>query len=192
MNRRRAMSKARRVLTTERLQLEPIALAHARGLWNAVDASLDELRPWMAWTADASEAANNEFVAGAHQGWGTSSWVFTIIYAGAPAGTIGIDRHQPLLHSAEIGYWLRSDLAGRGLMTEAGRATVDFAFGELEIHRLELQAGVDNVASIRVAEKLGFRRAGLLRHGSRNAYDYYDVFVFDLLATDIRPVERAR
>jgi ribosomal-protein-serine acetyltransferase len=158
-------------------------------LWSAVEASLDELRDWMAWTADASEKANNDFVAFARQQWGAGTWVFTILHDDDPAGTVGIDRHQPMMNSAEIGYWIRSDLAGKGLMTEAARAVVGFAFDELQLHRLELHAGVANAASIRVAEKLGFKRAGVLRHGSRNAWDYYDVIVFDLLATDRRPVE---
>jgi ribosomal-protein-serine acetyltransferase len=181
------MTPQRPILTTPRLRLEPMDLAHARGLWRAVEASLEELRPWMAWTANPSRRNTNDFVAFAHDQWGAGTWVFTIMHDDEPVGTIGIDRHQPMFSSAEVGYWLRSDLAGMGLMTEAAAAAVDFAFDVLELHRLELHAGVDNHASKRVAEKVGFRRAGLLRDGSKNAWDFYDVYVYDLLSTDRRP-----
>ena len=126
----------------------------------------------------------------AHERWGDGEWVYAIILSGEPVGTIGVDRYQPMFASAEIGYWLRSDLSGRGLMTEAAAALLEHSFAELEIHRLELRAGVENHGSLRIAEKLGFRRGGILRHASRNARAYYDVYVFDLLATDERTAVR--
>jgi ribosomal-protein-serine acetyltransferase len=118
--------------------------------------------------------------------------VYVIILNGEPAGTVGLDHLQPLISSVDIGYWLRTDLNGRGLMTEAAAAVVEYAFEELAIHRIELRAGVENYGSLRVAEKLGFRRGGELRHGAKNVRDYYDVYVFDLLATDERTAVRRR
>jgi ribosomal-protein-serine acetyltransferase len=169
--------------------LEPIEPRHADGLWRAKIASLKELGRWMAW-ADQRRAAQDEFVRAAYDRWGEGEWVYVVSFKGEPAGTVGLDRLQPLISSADIGYWLRSDLTGRGLTTEAAAAVVEYAFGELAIHRLELRAGIGNNGSIRVAEKLGFRRGGILRHGARNPGDYYDVYVFDLLATDGRTAVR--
>ena len=185
------MIAARPPLLTGRLVLEPIEPRHSQGLWRAKDASFTELRRWMAWAEQAREA-QDDFVRSAHEQWGQGEWVYVISFNGEPAGTVGIDRHQPLISSADIGYWLRTDVTGRGLMTEAAAAVVDWAFHELALHRLELRAGVENYASVRVAEKLGFRRGGILRHGARNPRNYYDVYVFDLLATDERPGARAK
>ena len=64
--------------------------------------------------------------------------------------------------SAELHYWIRTDHAGRGLTTEACRALVAWARDELGLARLTLWAGRDNLASRRVAEKLGFRHVGPL------------------------------
>jgi ribosomal-protein-serine acetyltransferase len=183
------MNDERRPLVTERVVLEPIEPRHADALWRAKEDSLDELRNWMAW-AEQGREAQDDFVRTAHERWGEGEWVYTIIFNGEPAGTIGLDRHQPLIASADVGYWLRIDLTGRGLMTEAGAAVVEYAFAELGIHRLELRAGLENHGSTRVAEKLGFRRGGVLRHGAKNARGYYDVYVFDLLATDERNAVR--
>ena len=72
-------------------------------------------------------------------------------------------------------------------MTEAATAIVTFGFEQLHLHRIELHAGLRNFASIRVAEKLGFQRAGALRDGSRGASGWYDCYVYDLLENDRRP-----
>ena len=179
------MTNERIPLATERLVLEPIEPRHADALWRAKEASLDALRRWMAW-AEQPREAQDEFVRAAHERWGDGEWVFAVTVDALPAGTIGVDRYQPMFSSAEVGYWIRSDLSGRGLMTEAAAAVVEHSFAELEIHRLELRAGIENHGSLRVAEKLGFKRGGILRHASRNVWGYYDVYVFDLLATDER------
>jgi ribosomal-protein-serine acetyltransferase len=176
-------------LVTERLVLEPIEPRHADALWQAKEASLDALRLWMAWGEQPRED-QDEFVRAAHERWGDGEWVYAIIFSDEPVGTIGVDHYQPMFASAEIGYWLRSDLSGRGLMTEAAAAVIEYSFVELGIHRLELRAGVENHGSLRVAEKLGFKRGGILRHASKNAWAYYDVYVFDLLATDARTAVR--
>ena len=177
----------RPVLVTRRLRLEPLAEHHAEGVWRAVEASLSELKQWMGWAGSASREAQTKFVRDAESGWGRDGWIFAIVHRDEVIGTIGIDRYQPLIESAEVGYWLRSDSAGRGFMSEAAGAVVEWAFTTLGLHRLELHAGLDNTASIRIAERLGFSRRGLLRHGAVNAWRHYDVEVFDLLATDERP-----
>jgi RimJ/RimL family protein N-acetyltransferase len=74
--------------------------------------------------------------------------------------TLKTDRYIPRLRqrTSELGYMLRRDCWGRGLATEAARLLLDFAFGELGLHRVFAVVGDDNPASIRVLEKLGLRR----------------------------------
>jgi ribosomal-protein-alanine N-acetyltransferase len=62
--------------------------------------------------------------------------------------------------NAYLGYWMDRDLQGRGYMTEAVRAATTFAFTVLQLHRVQAAIMPRNVASIRVAEKCGFRREG--------------------------------
>ena len=178
----------RRRLTTERLTLVATELSHTTGLTDAILASLDELRPWMAWAASPSLEQTRIFAASAEDGWERNTgWTFTILHGGSPAGTVGIDCYQAMLDQAQIGYWIRSDLAGQGLMKEAARAVVEFAFVDLGLHRLELHASPDNIASVRVAESLGFQREGVARDIAKNAHGFYDCTVFGLLKDDPRP-----
>jgi len=76
--------------------------------------------------------------------------------------TLGNIRHG-VSQSAHIGYWIGERYAGRGLMTEAVRLVARFAFDTLRLHRIEAACIPGNVRSIRVLEKAGFRREGLLR-----------------------------
>lgn len=73
--------------------------------------------------------------------------------------TLKTDRYIPRLRqrTSELGYMLRRDYWGRGIATEASRLLLDFAFGEVGLHRVFAVVGDDNPASIRVLEKLGFR-----------------------------------
>lgn len=175
-------------LTTRRLSLVATDRSLAPGLNRAIRASLDELRPWMAWANDPTPEETRSFTLGAEENWERlSGWNFTILHDGDPAGTVGVDQYQPMLEQAQLGYWLRSDLAGRGYMKEAAKAVVDFAFEDIGLHRLELHASPDNHASVRVAEALGFQREGLARGIAKNADGFYDCLVFGLLATDPRP-----
>lgn len=74
--------------------------------------------------------------------------------------TLKTDRYIPRIRqrTSELGYMLRRDCWGRGITTEAARLLLDFAFGELGLHRVFAVVDEDNPASIRVLEKLGFRR----------------------------------
>ncbi len=137
----------------------------------------------MAWAPSASLANSRAFAEVMSRRWQeVTEWTFTIFHSDEPAGTISLSAYQSLFGLAEIGYWLRSDLAGRGLMTEAARAVADFGFDEIRLHRLELRAAVDNAASIRIAEKLGFTREGLLREASWAERGYLDLYIYGLLA----------
>lgn len=63
---------------------------------------------------------------------------------------------------AEIGYALHPDVGGRGLATEAARATLGLAFATYGFHRVYARIDEENLASVRVAERLGMRREARL------------------------------
>jgi ribosomal-protein-serine acetyltransferase len=174
--------------STERLVLEPIAVGLARELWEAAERSMPELRPWLAWTAAPSLEETESFAARAEAQWASGTgFHFMIVQEADVIGGISIEVHGPLERIGELGYWVRSDRCGQGIATEAAGSLVDFAFKAIGLHRLELRAGVDNRASQRVAEKVGFQREGTLREASRGAEFTYDSYLYGLLATDPRP-----
>jgi RimJ/RimL family protein N-acetyltransferase len=90
--------------------------------------------------------------------------VFGIEIDGAVVGACGI-HPQPDVYarSAELGYWLGTAFQGRGLMTKVVRAVVDFGFTHEWLERIYASVFEWNPASMRVLEKCGFQREGVLR-----------------------------
>lgn len=177
---------ARVEVTTARLRLEPIGPGHTEELWRATEASLPELRRWMFWAGEAAPGSTRAFTEGAVEEWEEGvGYHFAIRDGDGIAGAMGIEVPVPVRRLGELGYWVASSRAGRGYATEAGSAVVAFGFEELRLYRLELRAGVENLASQRVAEKLGFRREGMLRGGCPLPEGAYDGYLYGLLASDL-------
>ena len=107
---------------------------------------------------------------------------FAILDGEAIAGTINlfrIFRHGPA--SGVIGYWIDRVRNGRGLATGAVGEILPYAFGPLDLHRVEAATLVDNVPSQRVLEKNRFERIGLARNYLRINGDWRDFFLFQRL-----------
>lgn len=83
---------------------------------------------------------------------------FVILLGDALIGACGIDPREDRL---ELGYWLGVRYWGHGYATEAVRATIDYAFGDLEQETLQAGARVTNPASRRVLEKCAFQWTGV-------------------------------
>jgi RimJ/RimL family protein N-acetyltransferase len=83
--------------------------------------------------------------------------------AGELLGGVGLGPVVKPHGIANLGYWVRTGAAGRGICTRAVRLLVPLAF-ELGFTRLEVVAACGNTASLRVAEKVGARREGVLRN----------------------------
>jgi RimJ/RimL family protein N-acetyltransferase len=111
---------------------------------------------------------------------------FAITENGAVVGSIGLGVNESL-HNAAIGYWCAVEARGRGLTTRALRLLSRYALDELAVERLELITDPDNVASQRVAEKVGFRREGVLRsHLLHPDGRRRDSVMFSLLPGELR------
>ena len=97
-----------------------------------------------------------QFIASVNKREGEACFVITL--DGAPIGVCSVDLRED---GPELGYWLGVPHWGRGLATEAARALIDHAFGDLEHDTLISGARVNNPASRRVLEKCGFQWTGV-------------------------------
>jgi RimJ/RimL family protein N-acetyltransferase len=102
---------------------------------------------------------------------------------GSILGGAALHHFDPMRDAVEVGYWLFLEARGRGVATRVVRAIADHAFAH-GICRVEAHVRLENVASARVLERLGFQREGVrrrfLRHGDKRA----DATLFALLADD--------
>jgi phosphoribosyl-AMP cyclohydrolase len=176
-------------IITERLRLEPVAAEAASEVYPVVAGSREHIARWMDWAASATEDtvravyAHIEELTAAGQAY--SFLLRPRAGEGEVLGAVDI-RLDPLGGVGEIGFWVRAEAAGQGYAAEAAAAVRDLGFDQLAAHRVELRAGVGNVASWRVAEKIGMRREGVLRASARSAEGDYDCFIYGILRDDPR------
>jgi ribosomal-protein-alanine N-acetyltransferase len=92
-----------------------------------------------------------------------------------------------MTQTGTLGYWMGERHAGHGLMTQAVRALVPFAFSALRLHRLEAACLEHNRVSMRLLERVGFQREGLARGLVCINGRWQDHIVYALLSDDPLP-----
>jgi RimJ/RimL family protein N-acetyltransferase len=183
----RAMAAYR--IKTDRLLVRCYSPEDASKLKEAIDASLDHLRPWMPWAKDEPETLDakverlrrfrGNFDLGNDFAYGVFSPDESVVLGGAGLHP----RVGP--NALEIGYWVRGDHIGKGLATEAAAALVRIGFEVHKVGRVEIHCDPTNVRSAAVPRKLGLildatlRRRALRPDGSER-----DTMIWSLFATE--------
>ena len=86
---------------------------------------------------------------------------FVVTYDGEVVGQLSVaDISRGALWSGQIGYWIAAEYAGRGIMPTAVALAIDYLFGSLNLHRVEICIRPENAPSLRIVEKLGLRYEG--------------------------------
>lgn len=100
-------------------------------------------------------------------------------------GVISIDRIDGR-GQGELGYWLAPAFRGHGYLLEASRAVLEWGFSTEgpELRRIQWHAVIGNVASARVAQRLGFTFEGIQRLGTIGGRGREDAWAAALLSTD--------
>lgn len=91
----------------------------------------------------------------------------------------------------EIGFGVARSYWRKGYGTEIARALVDVAFDQLQLHRVAAQCAPENKVSIRVMQKLGMAREGLLREHYRVGDAYWSTVIYAVLAREYEKIRRA-
>jgi [ribosomal protein S5]-alanine N-acetyltransferase len=113
---------------------------------------------------------------------------FAITLDGRLVGQVMVGNvvREPLL-SAYVGYWCEARVNGRGVTTAAVAMVVDHCFGAVGLHRLEATVRPENIGSLRVLTKLGFREEGLFRRYLDVDGAWRDHLCFALTAEELPP-----
>jgi RimJ/RimL family protein N-acetyltransferase len=154
----------------------------------AVLESLPEVSAWLEWAHDGyrideSAAFIDRAITG-HQ-TGDMYEFFIVDDDDRFLGGAGLNRVDTRFMRANLGYWVRTSAARRGVASAATRLLARFGFEQLGFQRIEIVAAVDNKASQRVAEKAGGHREGVLRNGIRFRGKSIDSVCFSLIPGDL-------
>ncbi|WP_042221635.1 GNAT family N-acetyltransferase [Oceanobacillus manasiensis] len=163
--------------------LEP---RHAEDIFMLTDKSRSYLRQWLPWVDFTKEVSNSEeHIEGALKQFGDNNgFQAGIWYRGKLTGVIGLHGINWANKSTSIGYWLGEEFEGKGLMTSACKAVINYCFNELKLKRIEIRAATENHKSQAIPERLGFQKEGCLR-SAEFLYDrYVDHYVYGLIKED--------
>jgi RimJ/RimL family protein N-acetyltransferase len=139
----------------------------AEQLFEAARESTADVFPWLEWChAQYSMAEAVEWIASRAPLFAEGKeYSFAIVGGdGRYLGGCGLNQINRLHRFANLGYWVRSSAAGRGVAREAVRQVAAFAFRETDLERLEIVCAIGNTRSQRVAEGSGAVREGILKH----------------------------
>ena len=117
-----------------------------------------------------------------------STLPFAVDYQGVLVGQLTVSGiTYGSLRSASIGYWVSRHVAGLGIMPTAVALASDHCFGALGLHRVEINIRPENLPSLRVVEKLGFRDEGLRERYLHIGDEWCDHRTFALTVEDLPP-----
>ena len=173
------------------LGVRPFEATDAAAAFAAITESIDELRPWL--PSLAAITAPEDFVpwiaSETAAGTQRTAHDFAIVDMrdGSLLGGAGLSHFDWSHRHANLYYWVRRSRVRQGIATGAARLLARYAFEVLALNRMEIVVAVDNQASLRVAEKVGAVREGVLRHRIMLQRELHDAVMFSLLPSDGLP-----
>ncbi len=184
-----ALSPASR--TTSRLVLRPFKRRDADALSEAIQASLPDLVKWLPWAHrnyDKADAIGyiRESVMAWKEGRAFDLSIRRPDDLRRHLGNISVWPATRGGSVGEIGYWVRSDEAGRGICTQAAIRVLEAGFEELRFHKITLRIALGNIGSERVAAKIGATQEGVLRDELRIGGVWTDHTLWSILEDEYR------
>jgi ribosomal-protein-serine acetyltransferase len=171
-------------LTDGSVVLRPYQLSDADRLYEAVRESLAELSVWLPWChLGYSIEESRAWIESRAEVWAKGTqYDFTINDPrdGSFLGGCGLNQVNRVIAFANLGYWARTSRTRQGIATAAALVLARFGFNELKLRHIEIVAAANNIASQRVAQKIGAKREEILP-GRITVHDRgYDAVTFSL------------
>ena len=150
----------------------------------------------MSWAHDGYTVKDSgDFVTLVRAKWGDGTvygFAITDTQEGSLLGGCSISHIHGVYRFCNLGYWVRTNVRGRGIAGRAAKLAARWGIERLGLIRIEIVVATGNAASIRVAEKLGAQREGILRNRITAGNRTHDALMFSLIPNDFVLVDNAR
>ena len=154
--------------STERLVIRMPRPGDGRAVYEAVTASINELKPWMPFAQKEQSEQDVELnIRTSYISFLKREDLRLLVFlkeTGEFVASSGLHRIDWSIPKFEIGYWIDSRFGGKGYMTEAVKGIAEFAFHELNARRVEIRCDKRNIKSRAIPERLGFTLEGILKN----------------------------
>ena len=176
-------------IETDRLIIRCYHPHDAPLLKNAIDQSLDHLKPWMSWTKYEPESVQakmdrlrkyrGQFDLGIDYTFGIFSKDEKQLIGSTGLHTRVGDKAR------EIGYWINANYIGQGFATENVKALVKVGFEIEQLNRIEIRCAPHNIRSQNIPKKLGFLHEATLKKRQEEEDGMWgDVMIWTLFKED--------
>jgi ribosomal-protein-serine acetyltransferase len=168
------------------LILHHFHFCHAEELFSLVQNNREYLREWLPWVDGMNSSAqfHSVIVMWMKQFCENTGYSLGIWYRGMLVGCISLHGIDWSNSQTSMGYYLSKDMQGKGIITKAAKALINYAFYERGFNRIEIRCGVGNSKSQAIPSKFGFIQEGIIRDGEYLNGRFHDLIVYGLLYRD--------
>ncbi len=155
----------------------------AAELYRLIEGSRENLGQWLPWVKSTNNAEMISTFIKALQEQYISNHGFKaiIIYNGSFAGLIGHNSVEWDRKCASIGYWLGESFQGKGIMTMALQAFIEYAFNTMQLNKIEITVAEENSNSKALPKRFGFKEEGIIRDAECLNDKYVNHIMYGLL-----------
>ena len=165
------------------MEIRHFEMCDAEAVFAVVERNRAYLREWLPWvdgshSPDDVRAFIHSALVQSEEGRGPqlAIWMGETI-----VGSVGCHPIDWTNRSCSIGYWLDPEKQGQGVVTRCCAAMLNYLFGELRLHRVEIRCGTGNARSCAIPERLGFKREGIAREAQWVNDRWVDLVVWGML-----------
>jgi len=177
----------KKIIVDDDVYLELAGLELSQEIFDLVDGNREELSRWLNWVPKTQTAADTEEFLEENQNRfkKDASGAFAIYFQGKLAGLVDLHKIDDKNNKSSIGYWLDKNFYGKGIMTKSVTALLRYAFDELGLNRIVIEAAVRNMKSKAVAKRLEFKFEGVARKSNKISENkYFDMEIYALLKSE--------
>ena len=167
------------------------SIENAEMIFNVVEKNRKHLRPWLPWEKLTKTSLDTlKFLLETVEK--NKEIVYGIFVGSVYIGNIAIinisNSFEKPKQYGEIGYWLSKEYGGNGYMAEAVNLLEKESFKKLKLNRIQIRCDVDNIPSIKTAQKAGYSLDGELREieYSKELNGFRSFLMFSKLKSELK------
>ena len=165
------------------IELRHLEFQDAAPIFALVERNRNYLREWLPWVDHSKSSADVlEFIRKSRTQFEENQSPSCAIWAGgAICGSFGCHVIDWSSRNCSVGYWIDPACSGRGIVTACCTAILDYLFGDLGLHRVEIRCGTGNAKSCAIPERIGFHREGVAREAQGVSGRWVDLVFWSML-----------
>lgn len=163
------------------IYLKEIELADAAEIYQTIDKQREYLSEWLPFVEITQDIRFTQNFIKSYLKSDRVDKTFIILFDNEFVGLIGLKDTDTENFKTEIGYWLSEPFQHKGIITKSCKTILNYAFYDMDMHRIKITVATENYKSQKVAERLGFTKEGIERDGELHTRGFVDLVVYGLL-----------